>query len=601
MLNALGPADTTSPNFALTASPSTITLKPGGNAQATITVNSTNGFNGVVNLTATVIGAPAGVTASLSPASINGAGSAALNITTTSATPGGNVLVAISGSSEGISQTAYISLGLPDFALTVSPATLYLDQNNFTTSSVAISPENGFSGKVDLSLTSGVPSGVLAKIFSEGKSHTGTLALAADSEALTGVNNAISVSAQSGDLSQDFSSVVLAVSAATGRWGSGVPVNLASAYNVNAFYSDSTNFSTQGGLGGFAYSSNLLTPSRVLNGIQFDFGQSNVANAIAGKGQTIPLPEGRFATLQLLATGINGNQSSQSLIVTYVDGTTSQFMQSFSDWFSPSSNLGEAESVAMPYRNVQDGTKDTRPFNLYGYVFLLDSNKQVKSVTLPNNGNVLVLAATLANPYLGTQVNLASAFSATGIYTDGTAFADDGGLDAGGTAYSANLLGDQKGPISVVVNSVRYNLATANQPNIVFGAGSPIPLPAGHFAQLRLLGTGVQGAETAQSIVITYTDGSKEKKTVQQTLTQSFSDWFTPQEFPNESEVFAMPYRNLNDGTQDNRTFNLYQYILPLDSQKVVQSIELPNNRSVVGLAITLVSKQGNELRRFRR
>jgi hypothetical protein len=306
---------------------------------------------------------------------------------------------------------------------------------------------------------------------------------------------------------------------------------------------------------------------------------------VASAGQAIALPAGHFSTLQLLATGINGNQSTQPLTVTYTDGTTSQFTQSFSDWFSPSNNLGEAEAVAMPYRNVENGTEDTRQFNLYGYVFLLNSAKEVKSLTLTNNSSVLVLAATLASPRLGTQVNLASVFGATGIYTDGTTFSQSGGLDGGGAAYSANLLGDQSGPRGVVVNGVEYDIAAANQPNIAFGTGAAISLPIGHFDQIRILGTGIQGAQTDQPVVITYTDGSKETKM------QSFSDWFSPQQFPNESEVFAMPYRDYNDGSQDDRTFNLYQYILPLNGRKTVQSIAIPDNRNVVFLSITLLNR----------
>lgn len=590
MLNILGPAGTSSPNFTLTASPSTINLTPGGSGETTITVTPTNGFTGTVNLTVTAIGAPAGVTATLSQSSIAGAGSATLDIATTSATPAGSLLVTVSGSSEGISQTAYIQLALPDFGLTLAPATLYLNQNDLTTATVTTSPENGFAGKVKMVFTGTLPTGVAALLFPDRKlADTNTLALAADRDAMTGIGNLVAVTAVSGNITQSFSSAQLAVSAATGKWGDGVPVDLTSTYNINAFDSDGANFTTARGLAGFAYSSNQLTPSRVLNGILFDFGKPNVTNAIAAAGQVIPLPDGHFSTLQLLASGINGNQSAQPLLVTYTDGTTAQFTQSFSDWFSPSNNLSETEAVAMPYRNVQDGTQDGRPFNLYGYAFLLDSSKHVKSLTLPNNSSVIVLAATLANPNLGTQVDLASAFNAIGIYTDGTTFDGSAGLDAGGTAYSANLLGDQSGPTNVVVNDVQYNLAAANQPNIVFGAGNTISLPPGHYKQIRLLGTGVQGAQTAQPIVITYTDGFKEKKTIQETLNQSFSDWFSPEKFQNESEVFAMPYRDLNDGTQDNRTFNLYQYILPLDFGRTVQSIELPNNRNLITLAITLL------------
>jgi hypothetical protein len=591
-LNFLGAANATSPNFSLTASPSTIEIPQGGSGDTTITVTPTNGFTGTVNFTLKLIGAPAGVTASLSEPSVTGAGSTTLNVTTTSATPGGSLLIVVTGTSQGISQSAYIQLALPDFGLTFSPTTLYLNQNSIAKATATESAENGFDGKVKVSLTSALPAGVAAIVLPESKpADTDTLAVVADRTALTGLNP-LSVTGVSGSITQNFSSGQLAVSAATGEGGVGTPVNLSAAYNVNAFDTDGSNFTPQtgtGGLGGFAYSSNQLTASRVLNGIQFDFGKPNVPDAVLGAGQTIALPEGRFGTLQLLATGFDGNQSALKLVVTYTDGTTSTFTQSFSDWFAPSNNLSEAEAVAMPYRDEQNGTMDNRQFNLYGYSFLLNTGKQVKSLTLPNDAEMVVLAATLADPIVGIPVNLASVYNAIGIYTDGTAFDPSGGLDAGGSAYSANLLGDQTGPESILVNGIQYNLAAANQPNIVFGTGSPISLPAGHYFQIRFLGTGVQGAETDQPVVITYTDGTSDKKTFQQTLTQNFSDWFTPGFFQNESEVFAMPYRDLNDGTMDNRTFNLYQYILPLDPLKTVQSIALPNNRNVITLAVTLL------------
>jgi hypothetical protein len=377
--------------------------------------------------------------------------------------------------------------------------------------------------------------------------------------------------------------MTLAISAAKGRCGNGTPVNLSSSYNLAAFYSDNKTF-TSGGLdgGGAAYSANLLSNARVLDDIQFLFGPANTNDAVYGAGQTIPLPSGHYNTLQLLGTGIDGNQLSQTITVTYTDGTTSTFSQSFSDWFSPNPNVNEAEAVAMAYRNISSGTKDSRPFNLYGYTLLLDSAKTVKSFTLPSNRAVVILAATLASEDLGIQTNLASVFNATGIYSDGTTFAGDGGIDTGGAAYSANLLGDAAGPSTLIVHDLKFNLAQGNQPNIVYGAGQQIPLPSGRFTELHLLGTGVQGDQEAQTIIVHYTDGSISK------FTQSFSDWFTPQGYPHESEAVRMPYRDFNDGSQDDQNFNLYDYQLQLNGSKTVKSIELPQNRFVVVLGMTL-------------
>ncbi len=107
------------------------------------------------------------------------------------------------------------------------------------------------------------------------------------------------------------------------------------------------------------------------------------------------LSPGQFSGLELLATAVQGNQASQTFTITYTDGTSSTFAQSFSDWFTPQKYPHESEGVAMAYRNFDNGTKDQRTFNLYAYRLVLNKTKTVQSITLPNNPNVLVLAATL--------------------------------------------------------------------------------------------------------------------------------------------------------------------------------------------------------------
>ena len=97
-------------------------------------------------------------------------------------------------------------------------------------------------------------------------------------------------------------------------------------------------------------------------------------------------------TLNLLATAVNGNQPNQTFIVTYTDGTTSSFTQSLSDWFTPQNYAGESKALTMAYRLAPSGATDNGTFYLYGYSFALNSAKTVKSLTLPNNRNVVVLA-----------------------------------------------------------------------------------------------------------------------------------------------------------------------------------------------------------------
>jgi hypothetical protein len=188
--------------------------------------------------------------------------------------------------------------------------------------------------------------------------------------------------------------------AVTGTGGSGAPVNLSPAFNLDGIFTDGTAVTSDGLDGvGFAYSSNLLTANRILNGVQFNFGPPNQLDAVHGGAPPINLPPGQFATLQLLAAAVNGPALGQALTVTYTDGSTSEFTQSFSDWCScrpnPGEQPGETLAVSTPYRDESSGTQDGNPFYLYGYVFALNRTKTVSTLTLPDNRNVVVLAATL--------------------------------------------------------------------------------------------------------------------------------------------------------------------------------------------------------------
>jgi hypothetical protein len=271
------------------------------------------------------------------------------------------------------------------------PSTIFLNQSSTAAAVITITPLNGFNGTVTLSL-SALPEGVHAKI--EGQGNQQKIVFKASSTASTGFNS-VTVTGTSGSITQTLP-FTLAVSAAVGTAGAGTPVDLSSEFNVNGIYTDGSIYST-GGLDGmgYSYSANLLTSSRVLYGILFNFGPANELDAVGCSGQSVSLPAGQFSELALFGTAVEGNQTSQTLTVDYTDGTSSHVVQNFSDWFTPQSFPGEYEGVAMAYRNFDNGTKDHRTFNLYAYQFALNPAKVVQSITLPNNSHVLLLAATL--------------------------------------------------------------------------------------------------------------------------------------------------------------------------------------------------------------
>jgi hypothetical protein len=271
------------------------------------------------------------------------------------------------------------------------PSSVFLNQSGSSSAAITITDLNGFNSPVTLSV-SALPKGVQASFQGTGNSRK--LGLKATAAASTGFST-IAVTGTSGSITQTVT-FTLAVSAATGKAGTGTPVNLSSEFNLNGIYEDGSTYTTGGMDGdGYSYSANLLGPSRVLNGVLFGIGPANKLDVVASQGQTITLPSGKFASLNLLATGIEGNQASETLVVTYTDGTTSKFTQSFSDWFTPQQFTGESEGVAFAYRNFDNGTKDNRTFNLYAYRFALKPNKVVQSLTLPNDADVVVLSATV--------------------------------------------------------------------------------------------------------------------------------------------------------------------------------------------------------------
>jgi hypothetical protein len=99
----------TAPDFALTASPASVTVAQGSSATTTATVAPSNGFSGTVNLSVT--GLPAGASAQFMPASITGgSGTSTLTISTTMATPGGSYPLTLTGTSGSLTHSTPMTL-----------------------------------------------------------------------------------------------------------------------------------------------------------------------------------------------------------------------------------------------------------------------------------------------------------------------------------------------------------------------------------------------------------------------------------------------------------------------------------------------------------
>jgi hypothetical protein len=96
------------PNFTISASPASLTVRRGNSGSYTVTVGAQNGFTGTVALT--VSGVPNRVTATFNPASITTSGTSTLTITTANNSQKGTATLTITGRSGTITHTITVSL-----------------------------------------------------------------------------------------------------------------------------------------------------------------------------------------------------------------------------------------------------------------------------------------------------------------------------------------------------------------------------------------------------------------------------------------------------------------------------------------------------------
>src|SRR5439155_581052 len=149
---------TTPPDFTLSASPSSLTVAPGGSTSYTVTINPTDGFRSEERR----VGKdwPSGVRPSFTPKPATTSSTVA--VPTSASTPDGTYALTITGVSGGsLTHTTTVSLVVttpPDFTLSASPSSLSVAPGGSTSYTVTINPTDGFTGPVSLSV-SGLPSG----------------------------------------------------------------------------------------------------------------------------------------------------------------------------------------------------------------------------------------------------------------------------------------------------------------------------------------------------------------------------------------------------------------------------------------------------------
>jgi hypothetical protein len=157
---------TSTNDFSITASPSSLTLAQGAGGSSTIATAVTAGSAQAITLS--VSGTPAGASASLSPTSITAGGSSTLSVNAGSAAAGVYTLtVTGTGTSATHSTSVTLTVTAPpppnDFSISSSPSSLTLAQGAGGSSTIATAVTSGSAQAITLSV-SGTPTGATASL-----------------------------------------------------------------------------------------------------------------------------------------------------------------------------------------------------------------------------------------------------------------------------------------------------------------------------------------------------------------------------------------------------------------------------------------------------
>jgi subtilase family serine protease len=159
------------PDFAISALPSSLSINAGTEDTSTVTVTALGGFTGTVDLTTT---APTDLIATLTPATVTDSGTSQLTITVPTSTTAGTYTVTVKGTSGTITHTTTINVQVttPDFSLSATPQSQTIRRGRTGTAKVTVAPLNDYTGTVTLSATA--PAGISCTFNPTSITATGT-------------------------------------------------------------------------------------------------------------------------------------------------------------------------------------------------------------------------------------------------------------------------------------------------------------------------------------------------------------------------------------------------------------------------------------------
>lgn len=173
----------------------------------------------------------------------------------------------------------------------------------------------------------------------------------------------------------------------------GPQVNITSSFNQDGFSYDTNRAEGNYDGAGYSYPAEQAITAPTYNGVSFQLGSlsDGSKNVIKATGQQIAMPRAAYSQIMFIGSATGGNQTG-TFQINYMDGTTSTQSITMSNWGNGGTNIVET----FDHRHSQ--TADM-PSNWYIYAYSLTptAGKTIHSITLPNNGNVHIMAITVVN------------------------------------------------------------------------------------------------------------------------------------------------------------------------------------------------------------
>ncbi len=215
LLAALTGSSTQTPDFSISASPSSVSVTAGSTVGSSVTTTVSGGFNNAITLSA--LNVPSGVTVSFgtNPIAAPGSGTSTVTFTVASTVAAATYPITISATGGGITQSTTISLTVTaassgNFSVAASPTSLSITQGTSGTATITTSVSGSFNSSISLS-ASGTGKGVRASFSPStiGAPGTGssTMTITANKHAQTGTET-ISITASGGGITHTTSVTV---------------------------------------------------------------------------------------------------------------------------------------------------------------------------------------------------------------------------------------------------------------------------------------------------------------------------------------------------------------------------------------------------------